>query len=159
MAKHEVASMTIKLVDFSYEFPRPALTVDLVVLTAASPREVLLIQRKKEPFAKTWALAGGFVNEGETLAEAARRELMEETCVELQDIEQLLANADPERDPRGWTVTVAYLAIVNKKDVKPKAGDDAKAVKWFKTTKLPMLAFDHAMILLRALARVQERFG
>ena len=151
--------MTIKLIDFTYDFPRPALTADLVVLTASSPREVLLIQRKKEPFAKTWALPGGFVNEGETLEQAARRELMEETGVELQDIEQLLANADPGRDPRGWTVTVAFLAIVNKQDVKPQAGDDAKVVKWFKTNKLPKLAFDHAMILQRALARVQERFG
>ncbi len=151
--------MTIKLVDFTYEFPRPALTADLVVLTALSPREVLLIQRKKEPFAKKWALPGGFVEDGETLAEAARRELLEETGVELQDIEQLLANADPGRDPRGWTVTVAYLAIVNKQEVKPRAGDDAKAVKWFKVNKLPKLAFDHAMILQRALARVQERFG
>ena len=151
--------MTIKLVDFTYEFPRPALTADLVVLTASSPREVLLIQRKKEPFAKKWALPGGFVEQGETLAEAARRELLEETGVELQEIEQLLANADPGRDPRGWTVTVAYLAIVNKQELKPRAGDDAKAVKWFKVNKLPKLAFDHAMILQRALARMQDRFG
>jgi 8-oxo-dGTP diphosphatase len=151
--------MTIQLVDFTYKFPRPALTADLVVLTATGPREVLLIQRKKGPFAKAWALPGGFVNEGETLEEAARRELMEETSVEMGDIEQLLANADPGRDPRGWTVTVAYLAIVNKKDVVPKAGDDAKAVKWFNTSKIPKMAFDHAIILQRALARVQERFG
>lgn len=94
----------------SYDYPRPALTVDAVLVTREPVPRVLLIQRKDDPFAGKWALPGGFVNENEPLPEACRRELVEETGVAVEDLEQLVAVGDPGRDPRGWTVSVAFLA-------------------------------------------------
>lgn len=142
---------------FTYDFPRPALTVDVVLLTREAVPKLLLIQRKRDPFAGAWALPGGFVEEGETLAAAARRELLEETGVEVGDLEQLVTAGDPGRDPRGWTVSVAYLARVNPGEVTAKADDDARAVGWHALTQLPPLAFDHAMIVGRAATRLRDR--
>jgi 8-oxo-dGTP diphosphatase len=140
---------------YGYEFPRPGVTADIVVLTRDPQPEVLLIRRKEDPFAGHCALPGGFLNEDETLADAARRELHEETGVSGVELEQVGAFGDPGRDPRGWTVTVAFLARVDRSAVKPKAGDDAAAVKWHPLDKLPKtLAFDHDKILARALARL-----
>ena len=142
---------------FTYEYPRPAVTVDVVLVTLEQRPRVLLIQRKKDPFAGLWALPGGFVEENEKLADAARRELKEETSLDIGDIEQLYTAGDPERDPRGWTVSVVYLARVDPKLLKPIAADDAAAVAWFPLDKLPKLAFDHAMLLARAKARLADR--
>jgi 8-oxo-dGTP diphosphatase len=142
---------------FSYDYPRPALTVDLAITTREARPRVLLIRRKKEPFAGSWAMPGGFVDENERLADAARRELEEETGVSVADFEQLYTAGDPGRDPRGWTVSVVYLARVDPDELKPVAADDADAVSWFPLDELPVLAFDHAMILARARARLQDR--
>ncbi len=142
---------------FSYEYPRPALTVDAVLVTREPNPRVLLIRRKGEPFAGSWAFPGGFVNEGEKLIDAARRELHEETGVDVADVEQLYTAGDPGRDPRGWTVTVAYLAQVDPATLRPVAADDAAEVGWFPLDALPPLAFDHAMILTRARARLADR--
>lgn len=142
---------------FSYDYPRPALTVDLVVATREPRPRVLLIRRKNEPFAGSWALPGGFVDENEKLADAARRELHEEAGIAVADLEQLYTAGDPGRDPRGWTVSVAYLAQVDPTHLKPMAADDADAVAWFLLDELPQLAFDHAMILARARARISDR--
>jgi 8-oxo-dGTP diphosphatase len=142
---------------FSYDYPRPALTVDLAITTREARPRVLLIQRKKDPFAGSWAMPGGFVDENERLADAARRELEEETGVSVADFEQLYTAGDPGRDPRGWTVSVVYLARVDPDELKPVAADDADAVSWFPLDELPVLAFDHAMILARARARLQDR--
>ncbi len=141
----------------SYDYPRPALTVDLAVVTREARPRTLLIRRQKEPFAGSWALPGGFVDENERLADAARRELEEETGVQVRDLEQLYTAGDPGRDPRGWTVSVVFLARADAKKVKAKAADDAKEVKWFALDDLPPLAFDHAMILGRAQARLADR--
>lgn len=141
----------------TYDYPRPALTVDAVLLSRDEPPRVLLIRRKKDPFAGSWAFPGGFVDENETLAEAARRELREETGLAAPDLEQLYTAGDPGRDPRGWTVSVAFLARVDRKKMKPKAADDASETKWFPLDDLPELAFDHAMILARAEARIIDR--
>ena len=149
--------MAGKRAKFSYEYPRPAVTVDVVLATREVRPRVLLIQRKKDPFAGTWALPGGFVEENEKLADAARRELKEETSLDVADIEQLYTAGDPGRDPRGWTISVAYLARVNANELKPIAADDAEAVAWYPLDKLPKLAFDHAMILARARARIADR--
>jgi 8-oxo-dGTP diphosphatase len=140
---------------FEYEYPRPALTVDCVVMTRERKPRVLLIQRLKEPFAGAWALPGGFVEENERLPEAARRELVEETGVEITDLELLHATGDPGRDPRGWTVSVVYLARVSAKSIQAQAGDDAASVAWHPLHQLPPLAFDHAMILDLAKARLK----
>ena len=142
---------------YSYDYPRPALTVDAIVVTREVHPRVLLIQRKHGPFAGTWALPGGFVEQNEKLVDAARRELLEETGVVVEDLEPLYTAGDPNRDPRGWTVSVVFLARVNAKKLKPRAADDAKEVKWFRLDDLPELAFDHAMILDRARVRIADR--
>ena len=142
---------------FSYDYPRPALTVDLVVMTRPARPRVLLIRRKSPPFATKWSLPGGFVDENEPLETAARRELEEETGVSVAEIEQLYTFGDPGRDPRGWTVSVAFLARVEPNAIRAKAADDAEEVGWFALDELPELAFDHAMILARARARLFDR--
>ena len=142
---------------FSYDFPRPALTVDAVVATREARPRVLLIRRKKDPFAGKWALPGGFVDENEPLATAARRELEEETGAKVSELEQLYTAGDPGRDPRGWTVSVAFLTRVEPDAISAKAADDAEEVGWFPLDELPELAFDHAMILGRARARLVDR--
>jgi 8-oxo-dGTP diphosphatase len=134
---------------YQYDYPRPALTVDVaIVTTEASPR-ILLIRRKHNPFAGRWALPGGFVDEGERLIQAARRELREETSLDIPDLKQIGTFGDPGRDPRGWTVSVVYLARVDIANVEPKADDDASEVAWFPLSQLPELAFDHAEVLVR----------
>ncbi len=140
-----------------YDYPRPALTVDVAIVTREAVPRVLLIRRKKEPFAASWALPGGFVEENERLSDAARRELLEETGVTACDLEQLYTAGDPGRDPRGWTVSVVYLAQVEPNAVKPIAADDAEAVGWFALSALPQLAFDHAALLARVNARLADR--
>jgi 8-oxo-dGTP diphosphatase len=142
---------------FTYDYARPALTVDLAVVTREPCPKVLLIRRKKDPFAGTWALPGGFVDQNEPLADAAKRETLEETGLAVDDLEQLYTAGDPGRDPRGWTVTVAYLVRVKPDELKPVAADDAEAVGWFPLDDLPEMAFDHDMILARAGARITDR--
>jgi 8-oxo-dGTP diphosphatase len=146
-----------KAKQFSYDYPRPALTVDIAIVTREVRPRVLLIQRKNDPFAGSWALPGGFVEENESLGDAARRELKEETGIGVAAIEQLYTTGDPGRDPRGWTVSVAYLAQVDPSLLKPEAADDAGAVAWYPLDELPNLAFDHAMLLVRAGARMLDR--
>jgi 8-oxo-dGTP diphosphatase len=141
----------------TYDYPRPALTVDVALVTREARPRVLLIRRAKDPFAGSWALPGGFVDENEPLADAARRELIEETGVAAADLEQLYTAGDPGRDPRGWTVSVAYLARVNPAELKPVAADDAQEVGWWPLDELPPLAFDHAMLLGRVRARLTDR--
>jgi 8-oxo-dGTP diphosphatase len=141
----------------TYEYPRPALTADVVLLSRDAVPRVLLIRRAKDPFAGAWAFPGGFVDAGETPVEAARRELIEETGLAAPDLEQLYTAGDPGRDPRGWTVTVAFLGRVDRKKLKAKAADDASEARWFPLDGLPELAFDHAMILERAKARIADR--
>ena len=142
---------------YKYDYPRPAVTVDIALVTRAKPLRVLLIQRKNEPVAGAWALPGGFVDESEPLPVAAARELVEETGVEAEELEQLHAFGDPGRDPRGWTISVAFLARVDQAALRPEAADDAREVKWFSLAKLPALAFDHAEILKRVRTRIQDR--
>ena len=139
---------------FTYDYPRPALTADIVLLTHESAPNVLLIRRKKPPYEGCWALPGGFVDEGETLEQAAHRELIEETGVAVESLEQLFTVGDPGRDPRGWTVSVAFIARVDASAVQPRAGDDAAEAGWHPLADLPEMAFDHRMILNRVAATV-----
>ncbi len=136
---------------YSYEYPRPALTADAVILSTNTEgaRTVLLIRRGNEPFAGKWALPGGFVNEGETSAEAARRELEEETGVRLDSADQLAQIGlydTPGRDPRGWTVSAVYATELPGEPL-AHGGDDATEAKWHKVDELPPLAFDHDRIV------------
>jgi 8-oxo-dGTP diphosphatase len=128
------------------------LTVDVVVLAATeTSRSVLLIQRGNPPFRGSWALPGGFVEEGEQVLEAAPRELAEETGLRIGELRLLGVYDTPGRDPRGWTVSVVYLAHVPTESTVAGA-DDASDARWFAVDELPKLAFDHGVILVDALA-------
>lgn len=114
--------------------------------------QILLIKRKNEPFKGCWALPGGFVDEKEDLLKAALRELMEETRVKGADLKQIGAFGNPNRDPRGHMVSVAYFGTVPE-EVIAIASDDAKEIGWFSLKKLPPLAFDHAEIISEGISR------
>lgn len=142
----------------AYEFPRPALAVDAVVFGFdASDLKALLIRRAIEPFAGKWALPGGFVRVGESLDDAVRRELREETGLERVFLEQLYTFGDPGRDPREHTVSVAYYALVKLSDHRVRAATDARDARWHSVAKLPQLAFDHAEIVNVARARLRAK--
>ena len=141
----------------TYNYPRPAVTVDCVVfgLDQTDYLQVLLIQRRLPPFVGQWALPGGFVRQDEALETAARRELQEETDVTGLFLEQLQTYGQPNRDPRGHTVTVAFYAVVNLWDHQIKAATDAKEARWWPLSQLPDLAFDHGMIVQDAIATLR----
>lgn len=140
---------------FTYQYARPALAVDCVVFGLDEDLQVLLIQRDLEPFQGRWALPGGFVHMDETLDEAARRELSEETGVTRVFLEQLQAFSEVDRDPRERVVSVAYYALVKLSDHRIKAATDAREAAWFSVVDLPRLAFDHDRVLQVALQRLK----
>src|SRR5229473_7334394 len=143
---------------FSYKYPRAALTVDCVVFGFDEGElKVLLIERALEPFKGRWALPGGFVRVDETLDEAARRELIEETGLKNVFLEQLYTFGAVDRDPRERVVSVAYYALVKLSDHRAKAATDAANAEWFTISRVPKLAFDHAEILAAALARLKGK--
>ena len=167
------------------EYFRPALTCDVIVFTIRDGRlQVLLVRRGRPPFRGRWAIPGGFVEKDEPLEAAARRELEEETGLRDVYLEQLYSFGDPGRDPRGHTVTVAHLALVNparfegegarpSPAIRPgkrgtgnpepgtanllRAGDDAAALRWFPAHRPPPLAFDHNRVLAVALERLRNK--
>jgi ADP-ribose pyrophosphatase YjhB (NUDIX family) len=140
---------------FTYQYPRAALTVDCVVFGFdGGDLKVLLIQRGLEPFKGRWALPGGFVRVNETLDDAARRELEEETGLKNVFLEQLYSFGEVDRDPRERVVSVAYYALVKLSDHRAQAATDAANAKWFPISKVPKLAFDHAGILAAARHRL-----
>ncbi|MCG9129102.1 NUDIX hydrolase [Candidatus Poribacteria bacterium] len=137
---------------YCYEYPRPSVTVDIILLTDAKPYpDVLLIRRKNPPFKEAWALPGGFLEMDETLEESALRELYEETNISNVELTQLGTFDHPHRDPRGRVITVAYVGIVKSKIKDVIAGSDAGEATWHSTSKLPELAFDHKIIIQTAL--------
>ena len=121
----------------------PLLTTDCVVVDAK--RRVLLVRRGHPPFKGKYALPGGFVDIGETVEDACRRELKEETGVKAGRLELLGVYSDPKRDPRGHICSVAFLTRVTR--ATPKGGDDAAAAEWVEDWSKLDLAFDHAKIL------------
>lgn len=143
----------------NYEFPRPALTTDVALFSGPDDdRYVLLIRRGREPFQGSWALPGGFVDEGEYVEAAAKRELAEETGVEWDGmLHQCGAYADPGRDPRGWTAAIVLCAWVGELPLRVEAGDDATEAAWHSLGKLPPLAFDHAVIVTDAVEALRLR--
>lgn len=127
-------------------------TVDTVVfLEQNNSTSVLLIERKNNPFKGLWALPGGFVEDDEDLETAAKRELKEETGIDLASCEQLYTFGEPGRDPRGRTISIAHVGFAKETD-QPKAADDAQDAKWFDLTRLPELAFDHRGIINLAIS-------
>ncbi len=145
---------------YTYDYPRPALTVDCVVFgldLEVSDLKVLLIERASEPFAGAWALPGGFVDMNEDLETSARRELEEETGITPQYLEQLYTFGRPGRDPRGRVVTVAWFALVKLSDHTVRAATDARQAAWFSAQDTPTLAFDHERILDMAIERLRGK--
>jgi 8-oxo-dGTP diphosphatase len=145
-------------VGHTYEYARPALTVDIVVFALdADELRVMLIERDLAPFAGRWALPGGFVRVDEALEDAARRELEEESGLKNIFLEQLYTFGDLKRDPRERVVTVAYYALVNLAGHEVRASTDARSAAWFPLNDLPSLAFDHEQILKVAHDRVRAK--
>lgn len=122
-------------------------TVDVAVLRLNDLPEILLVQRKDPPYKDMWALPGGFMEMEETLEEAARRELKEETGIEAGELIRFDTYDAPGRDPRGRTITQVFIMVWNEEMGVPVAASDAKAIGWFELTSLPELAFDHALIV------------
>jgi 8-oxo-dGTP diphosphatase len=117
----------------------PLCAVDIIIEVKGG---IVLIERKNPPHG--WALPGGFVDRGEGVPVAAKREAKEETCLDVQLHEQFYAYSDPKRDSRFHTVSTVFIASA---DGEPHAADDAKNVKVYALDALPPLAFDHAQIL------------
>ncbi|MDR9456211.1 MAG: NUDIX hydrolase [Salegentibacter sp.] len=127
-----------------------AVTVDIVAFCNSNNKiNVLLIKRKNDPFKGQWAIPGGFVDENENLENAAKREFAEETGIKVRTIEQVRAFGTPGRDPRGRTISIAFLCWIDCEE-NLVAGDDAVEAKWFKLDELPDLAFDHIEIIKAA---------
>ena len=143
---------------YTYKYPRPAVTADSIVITRGDEPKVLLIQRGDEPFKGGWAFPGGFMDMDETTEQCAIRELKEETGLRVSNIQQIGAYSKVDRDPRGRTVTVAYLAIVDA-PITVKGQDDAAKAEWWPLSNLPHLAFDHFDILQDAIETYKKRFS
>ncbi len=143
---------------YTYEYPRPSVTVDVVIFTIADDDlKVLLIRRGAEPYKGKWALPGGFVEMKESLDEAAARELEEEVGVSDVYLEQLFTFGAPKRDPRGRVISVCYFALVDATRQTIRAASDAADAEWHSVFKLPRLAFDHRQILDYAIWRLRNK--
>jgi 8-oxo-dGTP diphosphatase len=132
---------------YTYEYPRPAVTADIVLFSRFEDRDyVLLILRKHYPFEGCWALPGGFIEMDETLLESALRELEEETGLKGIALKQFRTYGDPGRDPRHRTITVVFTG---RSDNLPEVTgmDDASEAKWHPVDNIPKLGFDHDIIL------------
>ena len=141
---------------YTYKYPRPAVTADCIVITKETEPKVLLIQRGNEPYKGCWAFPGGFMDMDETTEQCAIRELEEETELVVSHVQQVGAYSKVDRDPRGRTITVAYLALIDS-PVPIKGQDDAASAQWFPLSTLPPLAFDHAEIMRDAVERLSEK--
>ena len=126
------------------EYKNPIPTVDAIIQNSNS---ILLVKRRKDPYKNEFALPGGFVNEGETIEEAIKREVYEETSLEIHPIDILGVYSDPKRDPRGHIMTVVFIVIVIRGN--PRAGDDAKEISWIPIEKINdiQIAFDHKLVI------------
>jgi 8-oxo-dGTP diphosphatase len=143
---------------FSYEHPHPAVSVDIVIFTVRDRQlKLLLVRRAFEPYRGNWALPGGFVGIDESVEDAARRELEEETGVTGVFLEQLYTFGAPKRDPRERVITIAHYALVPSDHFQLRAATDAEAVGWFALDELPSLAFDHGEIVSLAHRRLVSK--
>lgn len=142
------------------KYEKPAVTVDVLLFTVIeNDLKILLVKRNIPPFKDSWALPGGFVKIFESLEEAAKRELKEESNVSDVYLEQLFTFGDVNRDPRERVITVTYLALADSSDWKLHSSGDVKESKLFSISKLPKLAFDHARIIEYGLQRLRAKLG
>ena len=140
---------------YTYDYPRPALTTDCVVFGFdGHEMKILLIERGNEPYKGYWAIPGGFLNMDENATQGALRELEEETGLKLNYIKEFGTFSDVNRDPRERVVSIGFYALAKKADV--KGGDDAAKAQWFPLNELPPLAFDHDIILSKAIQCLKE---
>jgi 8-oxo-dGTP diphosphatase len=140
---------------YLYKYPHPAVTADCVVFAIENHELfVLLVERGNEPFKGCWAFPGGFMNMDETTEECARRELQEETGLQVQELKQVGAFSAVHRDPRERVISVVYYALSPMEEV--QGGDDAHLAQWFPVSKVPQLAFDHDEILRKAMQKLKE---
>jgi len=124
----------------------PLIAVDGIIIKSGN---ILLIKRATEPFKDSWALPGGFVELGETLEQAVAREIEEETGLKTEALKLVGAYSDPKRDPRGHTISIAYLMKIT--GGTEKTTEEAKEVKYFLLAHLPEnIAFDHKKIIEEA---------
>jgi len=149
----------MKTSQFCYEYARPALSSDCAIfLWNGQNINILLIKRKHDPYAHRWALAGGFVEENESALQAAHRELLEETGAKNVPMIEFGLSSTPGRDPRGWVVTDAFLALLTADQMpETSAGDDAEHTEWVSVEQLPEFAFDHAEIFKRAFTSLKDK--
>lgn len=147
------------------DYPHPSVTVDLLVFSLEGEKpELLMIRRGNHPCLGCWALPGGFVDQNEFTEDAAKRELKEETHVEGLPLTELGLFSGPDRDPRGWTMSNAYLAIANRSELKVQADDDAADSGWFAvdfqrkdgTIQLTLTGQED---VLTATVQIEERMG
>ncbi|HET9480741.1 MAG TPA: NUDIX hydrolase [Candidatus Polarisedimenticolia bacterium] len=123
---------------------QPRLTADVIIIRPAEPRRIVLVRRRNPP--NGWALPGGFVDYGESVETAAAREALEETGLRVRILRQFHVYSEPDRDPRGHTVTVVFLGEAAEGE--PVGGDDAAEARFFDADALPAhVAFDHAAIV------------
>lgn len=146
--------------NYSYAYPHPAVTTDVVIFTILDQAlNLLLIRRASEPFIDCWALPGGFVNIDEDLEDCAKRELREETGITDVYLEQLYTFGTPNRDPRERVISVVYYAMVPSNLISIRAASDAKEVAWYQLNNLPSLAFDHRVIVDMAYKRLLAKLN
>lgn len=137
---------------FGREGKRPTVACDLVIFSGSGDDlKVLLVKRGKDPFKGMWALPGGFMEWDESCEQCAARELEEETGVAGVKLRPLGVFSAPGRDPRGTIVSVAYTGFIPAEKTTVKAGDDAAEAVWFPVKNVPLLGFDHPLILKTAL--------
>jgi 8-oxo-dGTP diphosphatase len=140
---------------YTYDYPRPAVTTDCVVFGFDGHElKILLIERGIEPYKGCWAFPGGFLNMDETAEQGALRELKEETGLDLRYIKQVGAFSDVDRDPRTRVITIAFYALAKKSFV--QGGDDAAKAQWFALNEVPRLAFDHDYILRKTMQKLRQ---
>ena len=149
--------------DQAPDYPRPFVTVDVVILALRDDAlQVLLIKRGAAPFLGAWALPGGYIHpeEDTDLEHAARRILRDKTGIEAPYLEQLQGFGNARRDPRGWSATFAYFALIASRQLVLKQGANAERVAWWEIgghDVRPSLAFDHAEILATAVTRLRNK--
>jgi len=141
---------------YTYDHPRAANTVDIVIIKKSpSGLQILLILRANEPFIGNYALPGGFVDQNETIKDAALRELEEETGITEVELQQIHTFSDPGRDPRGWVISTAYGVLLDEEhELSLSSGSDAAHAAWFDILDLPPLAFDHEHIINTTLLKL-----